>query len=136
MRLSQSRSRPRARGLPPRPRRGMSLVELMVAVFVLSVGLLALAGVGATVGRQVNSAGLSTNASLIVQSRVDSLSSISCANLTALEGTTRTNTPMNGITEEWLVTDGDNVKTVSVTVRLRGHVNPIVYSTVIPCRNT
>lgn len=119
-----------------RARRGMSLVELMVAILVLSIGLLALAGVGARVGRQVNTAGLDTNASLIVQARIDSLSSIPCDNLTALQGAPRSSTPISGVTETWTVTDGYNVKNISVTLTLRGRVNPMVYNTVIPCRET
>ena len=57
----------------PRPRRGFTVVELIVAIIIISVGLLALAsGSGATL-RQMELSQQQTNAALIAQSRLEQL---------------------------------------------------------------
>lgn len=118
----------------PRVRVGMTLIELIIAMFVLSVGLLALAGVASTVGRQINSASLQTRAAMAVQSRFDLLTSIDCTTLASAGTETDTATPFPGIAEVWVIEDGPDSKRLSDTVRLRGRTNPLVYTTVIPCR--
>ena len=120
-----------AHGRHLRARRGMTLVELMVAIMILAVGLLALAGVAGAVGRQISAGGLQTKAALSVQSRFDSLSSLDCTTLAA----TGTATGLAGLTENWVVTDGNDIKTITNTVTLKGRTNPLVYATVIPCRD-
>ena len=109
----------------------MTLVELMVAIMVLAIGLLALAGVAGSVGRQISGGALQTKAALSVQSRFDSLSSLDCTTLAA----SGTATGVAGLTETWEVTDGNDIKTITNTVTLKGRTKPLIYATVIPCRD-
>jgi len=117
-----------------RPRRGMSLVELMVAVLLLGVGLLGMAAFSYAMTTQQK---VSTNqqvAAMVVQSRVDSLSSIRCQAL-APSGTQSGVLVTRGITERWSVTDGNDIKVIRDTLSFKGRKKPIAYISVIPCRD-
>ena len=59
-------------------RDGMTLIELMVAIILLGVGMLGLAGLSVTVAKQQRGGSLQETAALVVQSRLDSLASIQC----------------------------------------------------------
>jgi Tfp pilus assembly protein PilV len=117
-----------------RPRSGLTIVELMVAILVLSVGLLTLAGFSFSVTRQLQSSGLQGTAALVVQSRLDSLSSIHCATLAPSGPQSGTATTM-GVTERWAVFDGNDIKVIVDTVTFKGKTVPLVYQTIIPCRD-
>lgn len=129
--------RPMTRRLPRRlvtARRGMSLIELMVAIVILSVGLLGMAGLSLTVNTQFASAARQADAALLVQSRIDSLSTVSCAGLAPtapVSGTTVT----RGITERWRITDGNDIKTIVDSVAFKGRKQVLAYTSIIPCRD-
>jgi Tfp pilus assembly protein PilV len=112
----------------------MSLVELIVAILLLSVGLMGLSGLSLTVTTQYKNAGRQAFAAAVVQSRLDSLSSIGCANL-AVSGTQTGVATSRGVTERWSVSDGNDVKTIIDTVSFAGRRRPLVYTSVIPCRD-
>ena len=120
-----------------RARRGMSLVELLVAVMVLTIALLGLAGMSGTVSRQLGAGSRQTAAAMVVQSRLDSLASIApCTAIIAdgaapISGTATT----RGVTERWRISDGDNVIRIVDSVTFRGRSRPLVYESLIPCRN-
>lgn len=95
-----------------RTRRGFSLVELMVAMVLLAIGVLGLAGVSAYAVRQTNTAQARNAATLIAESRMEELRSRTCANVTA-----GTRTLPNGIVESWNVA-AINSTTRSVTGRV------------------
>ena len=61
-----------------RARRGFSLVELLVALAVLSVGLLALAGVTASVMRASTAAACGARAAELLEARAESLHAAPC----------------------------------------------------------
>ena len=130
-----------ARRLPvgeerPRNRDGMTLVELMVALFVLGVALLALAGFSTQVTRQLAAGGRQTVAATIVQSRLDSLSSIApCGSIVAAGATITGTRTTRGVREAWVIRDGNNVIYVTDTVSFKGRVNPLVYHSILVCRN-
>jgi type IV pilus assembly protein PilV len=69
----------RARGT----RRGFTIVEVLVAVVLLAIGVLGLAGVSAVSLRQASTAQLRTNASLIAQTRMERYRSLGCTAITA-----------------------------------------------------
>lgn len=117
-----------------RPRRGMTIVELMVAILVLSVGLLGVAGFSFTMTKQLQASGLQGTAALVVQSRLDSVASIKCDNLAPSGPQTGTALTM-GVTEKWVITDGNDIKTLFDTVTFAGRTNPLVYKYIIPCRD-
>ena len=115
-------------------RDGMTLIELMVAIILLGVGMLGLAGLSVTVAKQQRGGSLQETAALVVQSRLDSLSSIQCAMLAPSGTQTGTATTMK-VKEKWVVTDGNDIKTIADTVTFAGRTMPLVYKSVIPCRD-
>lgn len=126
---------PRFLAAAPRARRrGLTIVELMVAVIVLSIGLLSLAGTSTYVVRQMTGGSQQTVAAHIAQSRFDSIASVRCADLPTAASTRYTATT-RGISEVWRVNDGHNVKDVIDTIRIRGRKRPLVYRTTITCRD-
>ena len=117
-----------------RTRSGITIVELLVAVTVLTVGVGGLLKNSASVAKQMGGGVRQTVAATIAQSRIDSLSSLSCAKLASASVATGTSTK-RGVTETWAVTDGKNIKNISVIVNVIGRQIPLRYSTVIPCRD-
>lgn len=117
-----------------KPRTGMSLVEMLVAIILLGVGLLAMAALSVVVNAQTRNARSQQVAAMVVQSRLDSLSSIRCAAL-APSGTQSGTTVTRGVTEKWSVTDGNDVKIIRDTVTFAARKNPLAYVSLIPCRD-
>jgi type IV pilus assembly protein PilV len=100
------------RGGTRRARRsGFTLVELIVAMLMLTIGLLGLAGVGAVVLKQMKGGTYQTIAASIAQSRFEQLEGDACASVAGGTATVR------GMTETWTVTTlGLRAKTVYDTV--------------------
>ncbi len=116
-------------------RRGLTLIELMVAMLILNVALLALAGLGAAVSKQMRSGSVQTRAALLVQSRLDSLASIQpCQNLLTT-GTPVGTATSGGVTEKWAITDGNDVIHIVDSVTFAGLAKPLVYRSLVPCRD-
>ncbi|HEY0969464.1 MAG TPA: prepilin-type N-terminal cleavage/methylation domain-containing protein [Gemmatimonadales bacterium] len=126
-----------AQGAPRGLRRGLTLIELMIAVLIINVALLALAGLGATVSRQLRQGAVQTRAAMMVQSRLDSLASLQpCNSIVSATNPTRTGTATrNGITEKWVIRDDKNVIHVIDTVTIPGRTQPLVYQSLIQCRD-
>jgi Tfp pilus assembly protein PilV len=116
-------------------RAGMSIVEVILAIVVLSVGVLALAGLAAAASKTIRGGGTQTVAAAVAQSRFDSLASVPCAALAPAGWTTSGSATTRGVTERWVVTDDRNLKRLADTVRIPGRTNPLVYVSVIPCRD-
>lgn len=112
----------------------MSLVELMVAVVLLGVGLLSLAAFSYAMSVQQRHAMNQQIAAMVVQSRVDSLSSIHCGAL-APSGTQSGTVTTRGVTERWQVADGNDIKVIRDTLVFAGRKKPLAYISVIPCRD-
>lgn len=121
---------------PPigRGRVGMSLVELIVAIVLLGVGLLGMAALSLKVNAQQRDAGAQQLAALVVQSRIDSLSSIHCQTL-APSGPQSGTTVTRGITERWQVMDGNDIKIITDTITFAARQKPLAYLSIIPCRD-
>ena len=128
-----TRSRPRPRRLP-RGRSGMTLIEVIVAVTLLAIGLLSVAGLGITALKTTRGGSQQTVAAAVAQSRFDSLSSLPCRTLAVSTPTTGTATT-RGVVERWRVVDGFNVKRLTDSLTVPGRANPLVYLSVIPCRD-
>jgi prepilin-type N-terminal cleavage/methylation domain-containing protein len=115
-----------------RPRRGVTLVEILVAIIMLVVALGGALGTAGAVSRQMGGGVRQTVAATLAQARLDSLASLSCAQLVGgLSGYSTT----RGVNEFWTVVDGRNTKTLTVTLTIPRRVQHPVYSTVIPCRD-
>ena len=117
---------------PTRARRGVTFLEILVAMFVVIVGLAGVLGTATAVETQMGGGVRETVAAALAQARLDSLASLSCAQLPGgLSGYSTT----RGVSENWRVVDGRNTKTLSVTIALPRRTARPVYSTVIPCRD-
>lgn len=131
-RVSRPRAACSARRRVRRQRRGVTLVEILVAMIVLVIGLAGVMGSATAVETQMGGGVRETVAAALAQARLDSLASLSCAQLPGgLSGYSTT----RGVTESWRVVDGRNIKTLSVTLTLPRRTARPVYSTVIPCRD-
>ncbi len=116
------------------PRKGMTLIELLVAIVILGVGLLGMAGLSFRVTTQFGTAARQADAALVVQSRIDSLSTVACQTL-APSGTVTGTTVTRGITEKWSISDGNDIKTIVDTVSFKGRAKKLGYTSIIPCRD-
>lgn len=117
-----------------RAREGMTIIEVLVAMMLLTFGLLTLAGFSLAMTRQQGSASMQQTAALIVQSRFDSVASIRCEAL-APSGTQTGSSSYRGVTEKWVIADGNDIKIISDTVRFSPRTRPLVYRSIIPCRD-
>lgn len=93
-----------------------------------------MAGISLTVTKQFSSASRQADAAMIVQSRMDSLASISCQAL-APSGAQTGTTVTRGITEKWRITDGNDVKNFIDSVTFTGRKKVLVYTSILPCRD-
>jgi type IV pilus assembly protein PilV len=92
-------------------RSGFTIVELIVAMLMLTIGLLGLAGVGGVVLKQMQGGTYQTIAASIAQSRFEQLEGDPCISIIGGTATVR------GMTEKWTVTAlGMRAKTVYDTV--------------------
>jgi prepilin-type N-terminal cleavage/methylation domain-containing protein len=124
----------RSQPLRRRSRRGVTLVELIVAMTVLSVGLLAIVGTSATIARGLGEARSDNLAAIIAQSRFETIAGSSCTGMT-LNSTTTVST--RGVTEKFVIQDGgNNTRLVidSVSWQTRRGMRRQVFSTLLPCR--
>lgn len=117
-----------------RGREGMTVIEVLVAMMLLTFGLLGLAGFSLTMTRQQGSASMQQTAALIVQSRFDSVASIRCQAL-APSGPQTGTSSYRGVTENWVIADGNDIKIITDTVRFSPRTRPLVYRSIIPCRD-
>lgn len=127
-------NRQRVRRARPRARRGVTLVELLVAMTLLVVGLLAIVGVSASVTRSLGESRSDNTAATVAQSRFEALAGTACTSLTlgtTIEVTTR------GVTERYRVVDGgNNTRQIidSVSWNTRKGTRRQAFSTLLPCR--
>ena len=124
----------RTRRPAPRKREGMTIIEVIVAMMILTFGLLGMAGFSLTVTKQFKASTKQEAAALMVQSRIDSVASIRCQAL-APSGP-QTGTLVNlGVTENWVIADGNDIKILTDTVTFSPRTRPLVYRSIIPCRD-
>ena len=90
---------------------GFTTVELLVAIMVFAVGVLALVGASAAVTRAMGDASQQVLAATVAQSRFDRLRGVPCGAVTSGADTTR------GVYAQWSTTPV--TRGVSVTVAVR-----------------
>jgi type IV pilus modification protein PilV len=115
---------------PTGGRAGFTLVELLVAMMVFAVGMLALAATAASVTRMMGGAKRQTLAATVAQSRLEKLRSSPCASLTSGSETVR------GITNTWTVTAVSRGVTIKDSVSFPSSRNTRrskVYQTSLSC---
>ena len=112
---------------------GISLIEILVALTILSIGLLALAGASATVTRMIGEGRWNTVVMALAQRRVDLLRMVGrdSAGCGLLVGGTAA--LPGGLTERWSITPG--LGSVGVEVVITGRQSRVdTLSTVIQCQ--
>lgn len=110
-------------------KRGFSLVEVMIAVVILTVGILALAGTSARVVKTISQGGRLGGASLVAEGRFEILRATACASLasgTSVEGP---------YTVRWTVATTGYLRTVGLTVGYTtgGRTHTDTFVTTISC---
>lgn len=112
-------------------RDGFTIVELIVAILILTIGVLGLAGSAAVVSRQLGTGNQLTIAATVAQTRFETLAAQDCANAVGGPVITR------GITENWAVTGSGQTRVIrdslSYTVAKRGS-RFVIHESVIQCR--
>ena len=117
-----------------RVRAGVTLVELLVAMTILSVGLLAIVGVSASVSRSLGESRSDNLAAIYAQSRFEKLAGTACTSLTLNSWST---VSFRNVTEKYRVMDGGNntrLVTDSVSWTTREGTRRQAFSTLLPCR--
>ena len=100
---------------------GFTLVEILVAIVILSVGLLALAQASGTVTTMIGRGKQDTKAALVAQARFETLRQVAATTTpkcTALANGTRT-IAQDGTTEAWTISGSGTTRTVQVSVTYR-----------------
>ena len=112
-------------------RAGFTIVELIVAIIILTIGVLGLAGSAAVVTRQLGTGNQLTIAAAVAQTRFETLAAQDCANAVGGPVITR------GITENWAVTGSGQTRVIrdslSYIVAKRG-ARFVIHESVIQCR--
>lgn len=124
-----SRTRKEQRG---GARAGFTLIELVVAILILTIGILGLAGTSAVITRQMGSGAKQTLAAAIAQSRIETVRSQACETLVATTGGPATT---SGLTESWTIVPGTRRVDVTVTVSydMANGTKTFPFSSSIPC---
>jgi Tfp pilus assembly protein PilV len=128
----KNRHRSRRRGL--RARRGVTLIELIVASTILMTGLLSIVGVSAAVARSLGESRSDALAALAAQSRFETRAGSAC---TSFSLGTEVKTTTRGIAEAYTVTDaGNNTRLVVdvVSWKTRKFTRTATFQSLLPCR--
>jgi type IV pilus assembly protein PilV len=119
------------RGARFQARRGFTIIELVVAIIIITVGVLALATGSAGVAKQMRSGNQAALAAVVAQSRLETIRSLGCSNLSSGTATTR------GMTEKWsvsFISGRARAVTESVTYVPRAQrTRTIGMRSVVPC---
>jgi hypothetical protein len=110
-------------------RTGFTIVELLIATVILTVGVLALAATAGLVAAHVGDGGRLTGAAHAARSTLDSLRGVPCASLTA------GSVSRGAVTLSWTVVRDSLAADVAVTVRspLERRTRSDAYRATIPC---
>ena len=118
-----------------KPRRGVTLIELLVAMSILSIGLMAIAGVSGSITRSLGESRNETLAATAAAARFERVAGTQCSAVTLNTVTAVAN---RNITERYVVTDnGNNTRKVidSVSWTTRRGTRVAAFTTLLPCRS-
>jgi prepilin-type N-terminal cleavage/methylation domain-containing protein len=115
---------------PRRPRRGFTLIEMIIAIVVMSIGVMGLAGTATYVATQMGGGKAQTLAATLATKVADSLAARRCSALVSGSQTKR------DVTVTWTVADSSRTRWVTESVQYRvkrGPTKTVTYTTVIQC---
>lgn len=113
-----------------RARRGFTLIEMIIAIIVMTIGIMGLASTAGYVTQQMGSGNVQAIAAALSTKVADSLASRKCTSLIAGNQTKR------GVTVSWTVTTATRTRTVDQTVTYkpkRGSTKTLSYRMVLQC---
>ena len=112
-----------------RARRGFTVIEMIIAIIVMAVGVMGLAGTARYVAMQMGNGSTQTVAATFATKISDSLSARRCAAIAGGSATKR------GVTITWTVADSSRTKWVTEQVQYKTKSGPktLNYLTVIQC---
>ena len=114
-------------------RRGFTLVEVMVAIVILSIGILGLAATAGVVVRQMTGAVHQSVASTVAYSRMEKIRTSNCVAMKDSSGTATT----RNVKEKWVIvgTAGSHALLVydTITYQVRGKAKVQAYHSEFPC---
>ena len=110
-------------------RTGFTIVELLVAIVVLTIGVLALAATAGLVAAHVGDGGRLTTSAHAARSALDSLGGLACGRLTGGSSV------RGGITVRWAVARDSLAAEISATAgsELRRRSRTDTYRATVPC---
>lgn len=119
-------------------RQGFTIVEVVIAMMVLSIGVLALVSSSALITRMVGHGQHSTRATQVAERRLEALrevahaTAVPCANLNAVVGAATT----NGMTEAWQVTSVGTQRNLvaNVTYNVPRGTRTVTLRTILSCK--
>ena len=96
--------------------KGFTLIEILIAIIILSISLLALAGLMATTTQNTSFGGHITEAITLAQDRLEELRVTQWANI--VTGTDTRTMGISGIvyTRTWNVVPSGNLRTITITI--------------------
>ena len=120
-------SRRRAAARPIRA--GFTLIELMVAMLIFTIGILGLASTAGVVVKQMGDSGRMSVAAAVARSRIEQLRLAPCGVATNDSAKTR------GVAEAWRLTPMTRSSQIDVTVRFttKQGVRTQSYRSMVPC---
>jgi prepilin-type N-terminal cleavage/methylation domain-containing protein len=112
-----------------RPRRGFTVIEMIIAIIVMAVGVMGLAGTARYVAMQMGNGRNQTIAATFATKISDSLSARRCSSIVSGTATKR------GVTITWTVADSIKTKWVTESLQYTTKSGPktVNYLTVIQC---
>ena len=117
---------------------GFTIAEVLVAIVVLSVGVVAMAGSSALVTRMIGRGQRATRAGQVAEQRMDALRLLAYSttpHCTALANGGPVTSPL-GVTQSWTVVAGVKTQTVTLTLTYKnalGKTHTDVVTTIIGC---
>jgi prepilin-type N-terminal cleavage/methylation domain-containing protein len=128
-----TRSR-RARSRRGPARAGFTLIEMIVAVVILTVGLLGLASTSAVITRQAGGNATQTLATQVIANRLEKFRSLGCSQIAPSGGETT-----RRISERWARVNTVNrvlfvVDTVTYTIAGTSRTKMHVFTITVPCQ--
>ena len=117
------------RAVARRSREGFTLVEVIVAMLIFTVGLLAMASTAGVVVKQMGDSSRMTVASAVARSRIEQLRLAPCATGMSGSATTR------GVSEAWRLTPMTRSSRIDVTVSFmtKNGTRTQSYRSMVPC---
>jgi prepilin-type N-terminal cleavage/methylation domain-containing protein len=119
-----------------RGRRGVTIPELIVAMTIITMGLLALVSTAGFIARSLGESRSDNLAAIAAQSRIELTAGSKCSGLTLNSWTSVTT---RGVTEKYMITNnGNNTRKIVDTLKwsTRRGTRKMAYQSILPCRST